>query len=241
MASLLLNLSGPMQSWGVSSRFTERDTLQEPSKSGVVGLLCAAMGVSRDERELPIELSLLRMAVRVDQPGVLAYDYQTAQNVLKAKDGKVDRKDNTIQSWRHYLADARFTVGLQADHPKHAELLKRAWEALRDPRFPLSLGRRSYLPSRPIFLVDGFDSAPVLERLPTYPLLRRTFDSERRVQYIHQASSDALTYVIEAEAGQRRNDVLTGSFSDRRFGYRFVQQQSKPWGETLAPVPWRIT
>ena len=41
MSVLLLRLSGPMQSWGVQSRFTVRDTGLEPSKSGVVGLIAA--------------------------------------------------------------------------------------------------------------------------------------------------------------------------------------------------------
>ena len=48
MSVLLLRLAGPMQSWGVESRFTVRDTGLEPSKSGVVGLLCAALGRRRD-------------------------------------------------------------------------------------------------------------------------------------------------------------------------------------------------
>ena len=49
MNTLLLRLAGPMQSWGTQSRFTIRDTGYEPSKSGVIGLLCAALGKPRDE------------------------------------------------------------------------------------------------------------------------------------------------------------------------------------------------
>ena len=49
MSVLLLRLAGPLQSWGVESRFKYRDTGREPSKSGVVGLLCAALGRKRDE------------------------------------------------------------------------------------------------------------------------------------------------------------------------------------------------
>ena len=44
MPTLLLRLVGPMQAWGTSSRFDERDTGKEPSKSGVIGLLAAALG-----------------------------------------------------------------------------------------------------------------------------------------------------------------------------------------------------
>ena len=50
--TLLLRLKAPMQSWGVSSRFSIRDTGKEPSKSGVIGLFCAALGISRDEANM---------------------------------------------------------------------------------------------------------------------------------------------------------------------------------------------
>ena len=49
MSILLLRLAGPMQSWGIQSRFSVRDTGLEPSRSGVVGLLCCALGRTRDE------------------------------------------------------------------------------------------------------------------------------------------------------------------------------------------------
>ena len=68
MNVLLLRLCGPMQSWGVQSRFSVRDTGLEPSKSGVVGLLAAALGRPRDARTSPT-WPALRMAVRVDAEG----------------------------------------------------------------------------------------------------------------------------------------------------------------------------
>ena len=46
---LLIPCVGPMQSWGTRSRFQERDTEREPSKSGIIGLLCAALGRDRNE------------------------------------------------------------------------------------------------------------------------------------------------------------------------------------------------
>ena len=49
MKTLLMRLAGPMQSWGTQSQFRERDTGLEPSKSGVIGLLCAALGRPREE------------------------------------------------------------------------------------------------------------------------------------------------------------------------------------------------
>src|SRR5207248_4205529 len=106
MSVLLLRLAGPMQSWGTDSRFSHRDTRAEPSKSGVVGLLCAALGRPRSE---PVDdLAALKMALRVDREGRLARDFHTALDVIKA-DGS---GTTTVVSNRYYLADADFLVGL---------------------------------------------------------------------------------------------------------------------------------
>ena len=61
-----------MQSWGTQSRFLVRDTGAEPSKSGIVGLICAAMGTPRDDRTTIERLARLRIAVRADRPGTMA-------------------------------------------------------------------------------------------------------------------------------------------------------------------------
>ncbi|NLE97041.1 MAG: type I-E CRISPR-associated protein Cas5/CasD, partial [Propionibacterium sp.] len=78
MAVLLLRLAGPMQSWGDSSRFTTRSTRREPTKSGVLGLLAAALGRPRTAEIA--DLAGLRFGVRVDQPGKVMVDFQTAQD-----------------------------------------------------------------------------------------------------------------------------------------------------------------
>src|SRR5574337_1235511 len=101
MPTLLLRLAGPMQSWGTTSRFDERDTQLEPSKSGVLGLICAALG--RDRTQPVDDLAALRMGVRVDREGMLMRDYQTATGVLIAT-GKAD-PGRTVVSPRYYLAD----------------------------------------------------------------------------------------------------------------------------------------
>jgi CRISPR system Cascade subunit CasD len=89
MSVLLMRLAGPMQSWGIQSRYLVRDTGLEPSKSGVIGLLCAALGRARHE---PVDdLAALRLGVRVDREGRMARDYHTALKVIKADGSKPDR------------------------------------------------------------------------------------------------------------------------------------------------------
>jgi len=141
--TLLLRLEGPMQSWGYRSRFDYRDTALEPTRSGVIGLLCAAMGIARGE---PIScFDHIRMGVRVDKEGRPERDYHTALDVIKADGSGTE----TVQSWRDYLADASFTVGLEATDKV---LLDRIAKALQSPEWLLYLGRKSFSLAAPPFL-----------------------------------------------------------------------------------------
>ncbi len=209
MNVLLLRLVGPMQSWGVQSRFTVRDTGLEPSKSGVVGLLCAAQGRRRDE---PIaELAGLRMGVRVDQEGVIARDFHTAGKggILKA-DGRVD-KDRLVVSTRYYLADARFLVGLEGED---LDLLARLHAALRNPVWPLYLGRRAFVPGEPVWLKDGLrPGEDLMSAFRTYPWLG--CDPEKRPQQVR--------LVIEDPDGPEVRPDQPLSFAERRFAPRYVR------------------
>lgn len=138
MSVLLLRLAGPLQAWGDSSRFTRRHTRSEPTKSGVLGLLAAAQGRRRAD---PIEdLVKLRFGVRVDQPGHLQRDFQTAH---RWRDGK-----SMPLSYRYYLADAVFVAAVEGDR----SLVDGLHEAVRSPAFPLYLGRRSCPPAGPVTL-----------------------------------------------------------------------------------------
>lgn len=227
---MLLRLAGPMQSWGTRSRFDERDTDLTPSKSGVIGLLCAALGVDREERERVLELAALRMGVRVDQPGVLRYDYQTAQDVIAADESKIHP---TTVSRRYYLADAVFLVGLEGGD---RELLERVHRSLKNPRWPLFLGRRGYLPSPGVYLEDGLREAPLREALQ-YPYLGREWPKDEGGKDLERAR---LTVMLEnpvSSEGSLRMDQPLGSFAERRFGARFVIADSVEVRRVPEPAP----
>lgn len=144
MSVLLLRLAGPLQAWGDSSKFLSRRTCKEPTKSGVVGLLAAALGRSRDA-DLE-DLASLEYAVRVDKPGEVVRDFQSAH---------VARQKDSLISNRFYLADAVFVAALAGDDA----LIRQIAEALKAPRWPLFLGRRSCPPDLPLLLgiVEGQD------------------------------------------------------------------------------------
>lgn len=208
MATLLFRLQGPLQSWGTTSRFDERDTQLEPSKSGVLGLLCAALG--RDRSKLVDDLAILRMGVRVDREGISMRDYQTATGVLTAG-GKVEL-NRTVLSPRFYLADAAFLVGLEgADEA----LLIRMQRALFRPVWSLALGRKSCVPGLPVWLPDGLHYMGLEQALQAYPLLA----SPRS-----KADPHVLRTIIEDPVeGSMRLDQPVAPFAERRFGPRFVK------------------
>lgn len=220
MSTLLLRLAGPLQSWGTQSRFIIRDTGLEPSKSGVVGLLCAALGRARAE---PVDdLAALAMGVRVDQQGDLAVDYHTAggahrlgeaYGVAKADGGK----PATVVSRRYYLAGADFLVGLAGDDE---DLLRRLHQALAEPHWQLCLGRKAFVPGVPVWLPDGLCAGqPLLEALIAHPWPRADLPlppPERR--------PERLRFVLESEEGAevRRDQPLGAAFLDRQFALRRV-------------------
>ena len=215
MATLLLRFHGPMQSWGTTSRFDERDTQLEPSKSGVLGLVCAALGRDRAE---PIEdLAALRMGVRVDREGVLMRDYHTATGVMLAT-GKAKR-DRTVLSRRYYLADAVFLVGLEGD----LDLLVSIQGALGKPVWPLSLGRKSFAPSSPVWLSGGLVDKPLAQALGDFPSLVEM-----------SPRPDSRGVMEDPKEGSVRFDQPLGSFASRAYGPRLVKPILFP-GEADAP------
>ena len=196
--TLLMRLVAPMQSWGVQSDFTHRDTGLEPSKSGVIGLLCAALGKPRDEahpdnhdKPTLAQLANLRMGVRVDREGLLKRDYHTALDVRKASGTKMTDTKGTEVSERFYLADAAFLVGLEGEESK---LLRELDYALKHPHWFLFLGRKAFVPSEPVWLANGARESENLEdALHAFPRLRtaREHDDKR------------MRLVIQVKAGER--------------------------------------
>lgn len=162
MSTLLLRLAGPLQAWGTDSKFDVRRTAREPSKSGVIGMAAAALGISREDDPAVRKLAQLRFGVRVDREGILLRDYQT----VKARQNKIygPSKDMAYVTNRYYLADAVFVAGLEGER----EVLEKIGEALQHPAYPLYLGRRSCPPTGKILI--GIVDLSLEEALRKAPL-----------------------------------------------------------------------
>lgn len=217
MTVLLLRLAGPLQSWGDSSRFVKRNTRQEPTKSGVIGLIAAAQGRHRVD---PIEdLAQLAYGVRTDQPGQLVRDFQTAQQ------WQTPKKDGSVLSlplsYRYYLADAVFVAGIEADQA----LLEGIHDAITSPAFPLYLGRRSCPPAGIVSI--GLREGGLID------VLR---EEEWHASLGHQrktvSAQIALDFVRDAlsadELGETVRDLPLSFSSERReYGWRTVVREAR--------------
>lgn len=219
MSTLLLRLAGPMQSWGMKGRFTRRTTELQPTKSGIVGMLAAAMGRRRTD---PIEdLAGLRMGVRVEQPGRLLRDFQTAS-----------RTGVTAPlSYRYYLSDALFLAAVEGP----GEVLSGIESALFAPKFPLYLGRRAFPPTGKLSL--GIHTQTMPEVLETAP-----WKASKSVMQSNSSPEVALRVVRDVEPDEDSTDVfedvpLTFDPNRRLFGSRPVIEYWVRRPNTELPAP----
>ena len=169
---LVLRLEGLLQSWGEHSKWDRRDSADLPTRSGIIGLLGCALGLPRNDPEM-IELNrAVAIGVRADRSGSRTVDYQTvtAENGLMTASGKKRSLGNTIVSEREYLEDACFTVFIEPDPEWRERLIK----ALNDPRWPVYLGRKNCVPSRPVYV--GYDDryTSIKDAIRRYPRADRS-------------------------------------------------------------------
>lgn len=146
---LCFRLHGALASWGDIAVGDIRPSYRYPSKSAVIGLVAAALGVERDEHNKQSELAKFNFSVRVDGVGVPINDYHTVQapseqaikhdraknywtrlDEIEAIKLRVIMTENSaeagaIQSRRTYYCDAVYTVALSEN-----ENSKINWNAL---------------------------------------------------------------------------------------------------------------
>ncbi|MFG1943340.1 type I-E CRISPR-associated protein Cas5/CasD [Nonomuraea sp. NPDC048826] len=210
MSVLLMQLAGPLQSWGASSRFSRRSTEAAPTKSGVIGLLAAALG--RQRTDDLADLAALRFGVRTDQRGALLRDFQTAHHFVTG--------DAQPISERYYLADAVFVAGVEGD----TGLIESLHAALRSPVFLPYLGRRSCPPTRPVEL--RVDHERTLEQaLRDLPWQAARWYQRRR-RHDQQIDLEILVEATPAEGGgdSLRDQPLSFDPLHRRYALRGVRR-----------------
>ena len=231
------------QSYCSRSSFEERDAEREPGKTQTVGLCCAALGIDRGDRDGIAKIASLKMGVRIDVEPVIKRDYLTAgakgafpvtMSCRQRKSGgklvfseyhgcrpSGAIKLETSISKKDFLCDAFFWTALEGDD----KIVESVYEALGNPIFGLSLGRKCFKPFLPMKIKNGLTSARIEDALsscfwlPSY--LEGIFDLQYKWTWLERTrkrASSGLRAVIETD----RNDPLARKTFD--IPVSFVQE-----------------
>ena len=204
MRILSFTIEGVLQSWGEQSSWNLRDSADWPTKSGVIGMIGAAMGLGYEDKAIGELCEAVEMGVKTK----LAYhpqldDYQTVNyfgGVLANGTRETRNAQKTIVQHKRYIMDRKFLIALSASK----EVLDAIYQAMLDPVWAMHLGRACCPPSRPLLPVVG-EYESLEEALVSIPL------------------NDAETEVIQIEGteGQRRTDVRIAA-ERKRYEERYV-------------------
>ncbi|MCI9211507.1 MAG: type I-E CRISPR-associated protein Cas5/CasD [Ruminococcus sp.] len=207
MYTLLLRLSAPLQSWGSESMYDNRETDSMPTKSGVIGMLAAALGMKRNENLE--DLRKLGFGVRIDLPGIKLNDFQITE---------MGEKLNSNLSNRSYLSDAIFLAGLESADLTY---LKKIENALKNPKYSVFLGRRSCPPTQPLVL--GIRNEELYQSL----LDEKWLVPEWRQKTLFRFSNNLLLRIVtdgSSEGAVKKDVPLSFSTFRREYGYRYVTE-----------------
>ncbi|WP_075187556.1 type I-E CRISPR-associated protein Cas5/CasD [Teredinibacter haidensis] len=226
---LVFRLYGPMASWGQAAVGGDRPTGLQPTRSAVLGILGAALGIKRDqEQQLTNLQNSVLVAVKQCVPSSLMRDYHTTQ--VPSHSNKVvhrtrkselsEYKLNTILSSRDYRCDGLWIIAL-ASTTLPAYTLDQLRSALLEPVYALSLGRKSCPPALPLaprlVQCDSLKSALDTD----FPTITRS----QKEDSLWLGGNSRVTYYWEGDKSQiEHSNVLT----------------TEPWDEPINRIRWQF-
>jgi CRISPR system Cascade subunit CasD len=226
---LIFRLYGPLASWGQAAVGGDRPTGLCPTRSAVLGLLGAALGIKREEE---LRLSELQesviVAIKQTVPTSLLRDYHTTQvpsysNKIIHRTRKSELgedKLNTILSSRDYRCDGLWIVALTLTNTAKFALLELK-QALNKPVYTLSLGRKSCplaLPLSPKIVQTEKLKQALDTEFP--PLTRSHTEDSLRLN-----ANDWVSYFWEGDRNEfDESSVLT----------------TQPWDEPVSRERWQF-
>jgi CRISPR system Cascade subunit CasD len=220
MRHLTLYLRAPFQSWGASSKFGDRGTIDAPTRSGLLGLIAAACGIDKNDEESDRKwldrAATLSLSVLAFRRGDRMTDYHTVgarydkddpwqrrMIPTKAEDGKP--KNYATETHRDYLVDSVFGAIITGDDALVDEMAT----GLANPVWGVWLGRKSCIPTEPI-LVGVFNS--------------------------DEAARNALDARLHASL-ERGGGKVAGKREDEAVKFGLVEAAADDAEETLLDVP----
>jgi len=229
--SLVFQFKGPLQSWSDITRHFRVLTRFEPTKSGIIGLICRALGRPFSDDALIAKLADLDLVIRVDKEGTIYNDFQAARGRFSANG---DESPHAHISTRDYLESAEFKVAIGGPADFVCEIEK----ALMIPAHPLWLGRKSCSPSASIWIPGGLVTTGETPRqvLERWPLNCPKWKAPRRLRLV-------LDLGVGATTGELRHDFPLSldpenrRFCDRRVEMAWVNTADLPEAEIKQPEP----
>ncbi len=211
-AVLALRLQGPLQSWGYDSQFNRRNTALFPTKSAIGGMCCAALGMPRGSEEekafleefADVKLTCISVPRRNRKGKELhvrrMQDYHTVENTLTAK-GKP--KGDAVLTYRQYLNDAFFYAFLEGERRFLDAIACGNGVGLQNPRWGVWLGRKTCIPSAPLF-AGIFDSEADATNCLLEGKTLGMFTSLREVDTFGQGIDSQMDQAVSFESTARR-------------------------------------
>lgn len=237
---LVFRLYGPMASWGDIAVGEHRPTFDRPSKSSIMGLIAAALGILREEDKKLRELAeSYNLAIQLNASGILLRDYHTNQ-VPPSGEGRNKKKFytrkeeldtpkenlNTILSTRDYRCEALYSVCLWSRTDKAPYPLETLAQKLKEPVFMPYLGRKSCplaLPMQPR-IITGSSPEDVFIRVKFEDDMLRGLRRDAHTRLYWEGDDQGM----QAEHTiTRRDEPLSRKrwqFADRTEHYKIMQK-----------------
>ncbi len=161
MKYLIFQIYAPLISWGDIAVRGERRSYRNPSKSAMLGLISAALGIKRDEEALIENLTQsLGFSMKLYSPGFLIKDFHTVQVPKKEKNvyyhtrraelNAKKEKIGTVLSSREYRCDSYSLIAVFLKNDKCKYGLEEISDKIKKPVFHIYFGRKSCPPAMPL-------------------------------------------------------------------------------------------
>ncbi len=230
MNFLVFRLYGPLASWGQAAVGGDRPTGLYPTRSAVIGLLAAALGLKREqEQEMEHLNNSVQIAVKQFFPSSLMRDYHTAQvpstkrgvTHLTRKSELSEEKLNTILSSRDYRCDGVWVIAIRLIDGSFYTLFQLE-KALLKPVFTLYLGRKSCPLAVPL-MPSVVETNNLREALDTsFPALTRSLKEDN----LWFNASNWVTYYWEGDKSELgKGSVMT----------------TYPWDNPISKTRWQFS
>ena len=156
---LVFQIYGAMAAWGDIAVGENRRSAAHPTKSAILGLVAAALGIDRENEIVHNKIaSAYGFGCKVISSGSLLIDYHTVQvppqqrkAVLPTRKAELSaEKLGTLLSSREYRCEAIYIIAVWLNNQSAPFSLKQLYEALSCPTYTLYLGRKSCPPGLPL-------------------------------------------------------------------------------------------